>query len=245
MRQAVIIFGMISLDSLVAEYTGLQLSPAQMQAMNTFQRELLDWNTRINLTAIRKPEEVRVKHFLDSLTSVLVMRDTPVERVIDIGTGAGFPGIPLKIICPTMRLTLVESVGKKADFCRFIIDALKLEGARVIQGRAEVLGQMDEHRERYDWAAARAVALMPVLAEFLLPLVRIGGKILAMKGEAAHAEAQSAERAIHLLGGRIRQVVPVALPGVADERFLVVADKIHATPKGYPRKVGLPGKKPL
>jgi 16S rRNA (guanine527-N7)-methyltransferase len=162
-----------------------------------------------------------------------------------VGTGAGFPGIPIKIVCPAMRLTLFESVGKKAEFCRHVVGALELEGVEVIQERAEVAGQLPGHREAYDWAVARAVAAMPVLCEYLLPLLKVGGRMLAMKGESAPAEAHAAEKAMRILGGRLRQLVPVALPGVVEERFLVVVDKVAATHSQYPRRVGIPSKKPL
>jgi 16S rRNA (guanine527-N7)-methyltransferase len=224
---------------------GIQLSASQMAAMRQYERELLDWNTRFNLTAIDDPEKVRIKHFLDSLTCLLVMRDTDFDRVIDIGTGAGFPGLPLKIACPSIHLTLVESVGKKADFCRHVVKKLNLEGVEVLQERAEVVGQISNHREQYDWAIARAVAVLPVLAEFLLPLVRVGGAIIAMKGESAPAEAHSAEHAMRVLGGHLRKLLPVTLPGVADDRYLVVIDKVAATPHDYPRRVGVPAKRPL
>jgi 16S rRNA (guanine527-N7)-methyltransferase len=144
-----------------------------------------------------------------------------------------------------MHLTLVESVGKKADFCRHIVRTLGLEGVEVIQERVEALGRMRTHRQCYDWALARAVAVLPVLVEYLLPLVRIGGSMISMKGEGAPAEAQSAEHATHLLGGRLRKLIPVTLPGVVEERYLVVIDKIAATPDAYPRRVGVPAKHPL
>jgi 16S rRNA (guanine527-N7)-methyltransferase len=230
---------------LVQRQVGLRLSPAQLNALAVYEETLLDWNTRFNLTAIRHPEEVRTKHFLDSLTCLLAMRDTPAERLVDVGTGAGFPGIPLKIVFPKMQLTLVESVGKKADFCRHVARRLELQGVEVVQERAEALGQSAAHRERYDWAVARAVAILPVLAEYLLPLVRVGGGMLAMKGESGPAEAHAAERALRLLGGHLKQLVPLTLPGVTEERYLVVIDKVAATPQAYPRRVGVPAKKPL
>ncbi len=224
---------------------GLRLNFAQLAALERYERDLLDWNTRFNLTAIRDQEGVRVKHFLDSLTCLLALRDTPMERIVDIGTGAGFPGIPLKIVFPTIRLTLVESVGKKAEFCRHIVKTLGLEGVEVVQERAEVLGQLPAHRERYDWAMARAVAVMPILTEYLMPLVRVGGRGLAMKGESAPAEAHASENALRILGGHLRQLIPVMLPGVAEDRYLVVMEKVAATPPAYPRRVGLATKKPL
>ena len=224
---------------------GIQVTPAQSNALARYEQELQLWNEQFNLTAIRDSQQIHIKHFLDSISCMLVMRETPMQRVIDIGTGAGFPGIPLKILNPGIALTLVESVGKKANFCRHIVNELGLEQVEVIQGRAEELGQDLKHRQRYDWAVARAVALMPVLVEYLLPLVRVGGAALAMKGESAPVEAHKAERATTLLGGHLRKLVPVTLPGVVEERYLVVIDKVAATPIGYPRRVGIPAKKPL
>ena len=229
----------------VKELTGLQLTPRQVAAFERYEQELLEWNSRFNLTAIRDVEGIRKKHFLDSLSCLLVWREAAPGRLVDIGTGAGFPGIPLKIVLPQMRLTLVESVGKKAAFCEHIVAALKLDKVTVLQARAEELGQDRAHRETYDWAVARAVANLPVLAEFLLPLARVGGGMLAQKGESAVAEAQAAERAVQVLGGQLRQVKKVELPGVAEDRYLVVVDKKAPTPPGYPRRVGLPAKRPI
>jgi 16S rRNA (guanine527-N7)-methyltransferase len=227
------------------ELVGVRLKASQIKSLEQYENMLLEWNQRVNLTAIREPEDVRTKHFLDSLTALLVMRDSPAEKLIDVGTGAGFPGLPLKIVCPSIQLTLVESVGKKARFCRQVAETLGLENVQVVQERAEALGQSSMHRERYDWAVARAVASMPVLAEYLLPLVKVGGRMLAMKGESGPSEAHNAEVAFRLLGGRLRQIFPVMLPGVAEERYLVVVDKYAATPTRYPRRVGVPSKKPL
>lgn len=224
---------------------GLHLSRAQLSAFTLYERELVDWNTRFNLTAIRVPQEIHIKHFMDSLTCLLAMRESLAGKLIDIGTGAGFPGIPLKIMRPKMHLTLVELVGKKAEFCRHVVKILDLHGVEVVQERAEALGQDLDYRERYDWAVTRAVAILPVLVEYLLPLVRVGGSMLAMKGESGPAEAHAAEYALRLLGGHLRQITPVTLPGVAEERYLVVIDKVAATPSGYPRKVGVPAKRPL
>lgn len=236
---------MQELTKYAQQQLGLHLTRSQLSALTLYERELIDWNTRFNLTAIRDPQEIHVKHFLDSLTCLMALRETPFDRLIDVGTGAGFPGIPIKIIYPKMQLTLVESVGKKAEFCRHVVNILDLKRVEVVQDRAENLGQNPSYREQYDWAVARAVAILPVLAEYLLPLVRVGGNMLAMKGESGPAEAHSAERALRVLGGHLRQLLPVALPGVAEERYLVVIDKVAATPKGYPRNVGVPARRPL
>jgi len=205
----------------------------------------MDWNQKFNLTAIREMEAIRTKHFLDSFSCVLAWKANPPTRLVDVGTGAGFPGLPLKILYPNLQLTLVESVGKKAMFCQHIVRVLGLDGVDVIQARAETLGQDPKHRESYDWAVARAVAPMNVLGEFLLPLVKVGGMMLAQKGESGPAEAQSAEGAMKLLGGRLKQVIQVNLPGVADDRFLILVEKTAATPPKYPRKPGVPAKTPL
>ena len=224
---------------------GLHLNRSQLEALERYENELIAWNLRFNLTAIDNPEKIRTKHFLNSLTCLIVMGRSPSERVIDIGTGAGFPGIPLKITSPAIQLALVESVGKKAAFCQHIVDSLRLKNVTVLAERAEAVGALPAHRQQYDWAIARAVANLPVLVEYLLPLVRVGGKALAMKGESGLAEAHSAENSIRLLGGCLNQIVPVTLPGVEDQRYLIVIEKIAATPDQYPRRVGVPAKKPL
>src|SRR5215213_2263439 len=207
----------------------VHLNGRQVMALTTYERELLEWNQKFNLTAIRDPESIRTKHFLDSFSCVLAWKTSPPTQLIDIGTGAGFPGIPLKILYPNLKLTLVESVGKKAMFCQHIVRVLGLEQVDVIQARAEDLGHKLQHREKYDWEIARAVANLSVLSEYLIPLVRIGGTMLAQKGESGPAEAQSAEGAMKLLGGKLKQVIPVNLPGVVDDRYLILIDKVAAT----------------
>jgi 16S rRNA (guanine527-N7)-methyltransferase len=223
----------------------IHLSGRQVTAFLTYEKELLEWNQKFNLTAIRDVESIRTKHFLDSLSCVLAWKAAPPGQLIDVGTGAGFPGVPLKILYPNLKLTLVESVGKKAMFCQHIVRVLGLEQVEVIQARAEDLGQDAGHREKYDWAIARAVANLNVLGEYLIPLVKLGGMVLAQKGESGPAEAQSAEEAMKLLGGKLKQLIPVNLPGVADDRYLVVVEKVAATPPRYPRKPGIPMKQPL
>ncbi|MFZ5808689.1 MAG: 16S rRNA (guanine(527)-N(7))-methyltransferase RsmG [Chloroflexota bacterium] len=229
----------------VYQYLGLQLTPKQVQAFQRYEQLLIAWNQHTNLTAIRQPEMIRIKHFLDSLTCLLAMRDKPMNRIVDVGSGAGFPGLPLKIVCPSMELTLIESVGKKINFCQTVVEELGLKNVTLLSERAEVAGQNPNHRQQYDWAVARAVAALPTLVEYLLPLVRVGGSILAMKGESAPAEAQQAENAICILGGHLRKLIPISLPKVAEERFLVVIDKVAATPPLYPRRAGIPEKRPL
>lgn len=225
--------------------TGLNLSSQQLALLERYAHLLDQWNDRYSLTAIHDPEMVRVKHFLDSLSAFLVLRNTSVTRVVDVGTGAGFPGLPLKIFYPQIQLTLVESIEKKARFCEHVVQQLALEGVEVVRERAERLGRDPQFREQYDWAVARAVALMPILMEYLLPMVRVGGYALAMKGDSAPAEAHSADNALNLLGGRLQRLHPVTLPGVVEQRYLVVIDKVATTPEKYPRRVGIPAKRPL
>ena len=229
----------------VRDITGIELNSRQIKAFSDYENELLQWSQIHNLTAIRDIDGIRAKHFVDSLSILRELKDPIPATLADIGTGAGFPGIPLKIVLPELRLTLVESVGKKAEFCHHIVKLLGLEGVEVLTVRAEELGQLQQYRERYDWVVARAVSSMPILAEYLLPLARIGGAMLAQKGESAHAETHAAENAFRILGGSLRKVSLVTLPGVADDRYLVVVDKKAATPVQYPRRTGIPAKKPL
>jgi len=236
---------MESLVHAAQQLFSIHLTGRQVLAFITFENELLAWSEKFNLTAIRDIEGIRTKHFLDSFSCILAWKEIPPKRLIDVGTGAGFPGIPLKILYPSMELTLVESVGKKTSFCRHMVEILKLQSVEVITGRAEEVGQRPAQRESYDWAVARAVANLPVLAEYLLPLVRVGGRMIAQKGHSAPAEAHNAEKAFRLLGGQLRSLLPVTLPGVAEERYLVVVDKIAATPLQFPRKPGFPAKSPL
>lgn len=221
-------------------------TPAQLRAFEVYTEELLAWNARINLTAITEPEAIAARHFADSLSCLLVMKQRPPGlRVVDVGTGAGFPGLPLKIVCPAVRLTLIEATGKKVAFLRHIVATLGLEGVTVLHARAEEVGQMPEHREQYDWVLARAVAHMRTLVEYLLPLCRIGGHCLAWKGEGAAQEVSEAQQAISLLGGQVVQLIPVELPMIAETHYLVDITKVAATPPKYPRRPGMPTKRPL
>jgi len=225
---------------------GINLSKDVVKALKIFETELLTWNEQLNLTAIREPKGIRVKHFLDSLTILRAWERTyPPKKLIDIGTGAGFPGLVLKLVWPSTQVTLVESVKKKADFCHHMVEKLMLDGVTILSERAEVVGQDEAHRQNYDLAVARAVARMPILMEYLLPLVRHNGKALAMKGESAPAETHAASHAIQILGGKLQKLVYIELPGVVEERFIVVVEKIAHTPEIYPRRPGIPSKTPL
>ncbi len=223
----------------------LELSGQQLRAFSLYGRELVAWNARFNLTAITEPEEIEIKHFLDSLSCLKAAELRPPAHIVDVGSGAGFPGLPLKIAFPQFRLTLVESVGKKVEFCRHIVETLGLEGVEIIHARAEALGRDAAHRGHYDWAVARAVAAAPVVLEYLLPLLRLQGRALLQKGATGPAEIHSARHALAVLGGEVRRMIPVELPRVAEPRYLIIVEKTAATPEKYPRRPGIPAKRPL
>jgi 16S rRNA (guanine527-N7)-methyltransferase len=224
----------------------LDLTEAQLKTFEDYLRELVLWNERINLTGIREPSEIIVKHFLDSLSIAPVLKRLPAPlALIDVGSGAGFPGLPLKIILPDLQLTLLESVGKKTTFLRHLAVVLDLNGVTVLTARAEEAGRRPDQRERYDVAVARAVAPLPVLAEYTLPLVKVGGWVIAQKGLNPEAEVKEAANALGILGGKVRQILPTTVPGLEAARHLVIIQKKKPTPKQYPRRPGIPAKKPI
>jgi 16S rRNA (guanine527-N7)-methyltransferase len=227
------------------ELLDISLSDKQIAAFICYANELVAWNRKMNLTAIDDPTDIRRKHFLDSLSCHLAMMDSPRARVVDIGAGAGFPGLPLKLLSPEMNLTLVESVKKKTWFLSHMVEVLKLGEVEILTERAEKVGQDPSHREHYDWAIARGVAGLPTLVEYLLPLVKVGGRALAQKGENAEGEVEEAKQAMDILGGKVDKIIPVDLPGVDEHRSLVVIEKVSPTPEKYPRRVGVPAKRPL
>ena len=238
----------MNLDRLVRcsrELLGLDLPAETQRSFSLYADELLSWNEKFNLTAITAPEEIEMRHFLDSLAVIRAVTFKPGMRVIDVGTGAGFPGLPLKLAFPGIELTLLEATAKKTAFLEHIVERLKLGSVKVLNARAEDAGQDPSHRERYDVALARAVAQMPALAEYMLPLCKVGGKCVALKGESAVNEARQAEKALDLLGGRVEKVIPVELPQVAETHHLVLIHKRAATPPNYPRRAGMPTKRPL
>ena len=236
---------MTTLSNYYQTLSGKTASSLMLQAFNQYQEQLLSWNAQFNLTAIRSPEEIETKHFMDSLSLLSTLQQYQVHSLIDIGTGAGFPGIPLKIVDPALHLVLVESVEKKAAFCRHIIQTLDLKDAEVVIERAEAIGQNELYREQFDCAAARAVAPLPVLLEYLLPLVRVGGIVITQKSASVDQEIAQAKNACAILGGAEMRVEPVMIPGLDAVRNLVIVEKRKATPAAYPRRVGLPAKKPL
>lgn len=224
---------------------GITLTSAQEAQFARYADELAAWNSHTNLTAITEPEAVQVRHFLDSLSLVRAVPMTSGLRLIDVGTGAGFPGLPLSIAFPHIHVTLMEATGKKVAFLDHIIAQLGLTGAQTVHARAEDAGHMPQHRATYDVVVARAVARLPALAEYLLPLAKIGGCCIAMKGATAAEEVCDAARAIDLLGGRFNRIESLALPGVEETHHLVIIDKVAHTPRTYPRQPGTPTRKPL
>ena len=222
---------------------GIDLSPDQIDRFSRYADRLIEWNARFNLTAITEPREIVIKHFLDSLSAARSV--PPAARVIDVGAGAGFPGLPIKIARPAVSLTLLEATRKKCEFLRAMIDELHLTNMLVVNARAEDAAHNPAHRESYDVAIARAVAELPTLIEYLLPFVRIGGVAVAQKAKEAVNDVQHAEFAMTTLGGRLRDIISVRVPELNEARYLVVIEKTAATPGKYPRRAGMPAKRPL
>jgi 16S rRNA (guanine527-N7)-methyltransferase len=223
---------------------GLELTGKQSDQFLYFQQELLDWNTRINLTSITNPEEVLIKHFLDSL-SLLMAYDIPDAHFLDIGAGAGFPGLPLKIVRPHWNVVLVEATGKKVTFLQHIIEKLQLRNVIAVHGRAEELAHQAEYRGSFHIVTARAVASLPALLEYAAPFCHIGGQmIFPKKGDLAE-ELAHGKRAASQVGARFKADIPVTLPGLDDGRRLLVWEKVNKCPEQYPRNAGVMAKKPL
>jgi 16S rRNA (guanine527-N7)-methyltransferase len=227
---------------------GLPLNPGQVEQFHTYYDELMDWNRRVNLTAITDYEEVQIKHFLDSLTVTLALKQ-PIGgkslRLIDVGAGAGFPGIPLKILLPAIKLVLLEATAKKTPFLQHLRHKLGLDDIEIVVGRAEDVAHKAQYREKFDIVLSRGVAPLPTLAELTLPFCAIGGSFIAQKKGAIDLEISQAAKAIGLLGGKLREAKRVDLEEFTDERWLITIDKVLPTPQPYPRRPGIPAKRPL
>jgi len=231
-----------------AQKMGINLYKEQIKKFSRFLELLAQWNQKINLTSLKTPREIIIKHFLDSISCVKVINkysDTEGINIIDVGAGAGFPGMPIKIICPSIRLSLLEARKKKALFLEKIIGEMNFQQVEILNGRAETFGKSEDHRERYDIAISRAVAHLNVLSEYCLPLVRVGGLFVAQKGRSYKEETEKSLKTVQVLGGELIGVENVLIPFINQERYLLVIKKIKDTPSEYPRKVGLPQKRPL
>ena len=226
---------------------GVTLDSSKLEQFSIYYRDLVDWNSRINLTAITDSEEVQVKHFLDSLTLVSPINTKQCHgcRIIDVGSGAGFPGIPLKIVLPDINMTLLEATTKKALFIKQLIEKLKLKDVEVLNARAEEAAQKPQYREKFDIVVSRAVAELAVLSELTLPFCAIGGFVIAQKKGDIRVEMEQSVKAIEMLGGKLSIIEKVRLDGLEDERYLVFIEKISSTPQKYPRRPGMPEKRPL
>lgn len=223
----------------------IELSEKQMEQFLMYYELLVEKNKVMNLTAITEFDDVVVKHFLDSLSLVMAVEPEDLETMIDVGTGAGFPGIPLKIAFPHLKITLMDSLRKRVDFLNEVILKLGLKNIKAVHGRAEDLAKEPKYREKYDLCVSRAVAALPILAEYCIPFVGVGGLFISYKAKEADEECKSAERAVETLGGVMADVILFSLPNSDLDRTLVVIEKEMNTPKTYPRKAGLPEKKPL
>lgn len=224
---------------------GLDMQEETAERFETYARLLVEWNEKMNLTAITEDREIVTKHFLDSLTLLSCGLNMDNARMIDVGTGAGFPGLAVKLQCPSLRLTLLDSLAKRLKFLEAAAAEVGAKDVVFCHARAEDGGQDKTLREQFDIATARAVANLSVLAEYCLPFVKVGGVFAALKGPMAEEELQSAAGAVEKLGGKLREVRDVTIPFAQLSHKIVLIDKVRPTPKQYPRKAGTPAKKPL
>ena len=240
---------MATMEKLIVGATklGLQLDSRQLEQFHIYYQELVDWNRRMNLTRITDFEEVQIKHFLDSLTVTLAMQQRKGGnfRLIDVGTGAGLPGVPLKILLTDIELVLLDSTARKASFLHNLTQKLGLDNVEIVVGRAEDVAHNPGYREKFEMVLSRAVAPLPTLVELTLPFCAVGGRFVAQKKGAIDPEVSKATRAIGMLGGSLREVLAIDLEELPDGRRLIVIDKVSETPLQYPRRPGMPAKRPL
>lgn len=224
---------------------GITLTDKQKKQFVKFYELLVEWNKVMNLTGITEYEEVNEKHFVDSVSLIKAIDINKVDTVIDVGTGAGFPGIPLKIVFPHLKVVLLDSLNKRINFLNTVIDELELDDIKTIHGRAEDFAKKNEYREQFDVCVSRAVANLATLSEYCLPYVKVGGMFIPYKSGEIDEEVQNAKKAIHLLGGKLEKVIKFQLPGTDINRSFVKIRKTQNTAKKFPRKAGLPAKEPL
>ena len=224
---------------------GIELSELQFEQFEKYYKLLVEWNEFMNLTAITEYEEVYEKHFLDSLAVVKAIDMNEVESVIDIGTGAGFPGIPLKIAFPHLKIVLLDSLNKRIKYLNTVVDELNLENVETLHGRAEDHAKKAEYREQFDLCVSRAVANLATLSEYCLPYVKVDGNFISYKSGEITGEAEEAKKAVSILGGNVKKIKKFLLPESDITRSFVVIEKKKTTPKKYPRKAGTPSKEPI
>ena len=227
------------------ENLGICLTEVQREQFDRYYELLVEWNKVMNLTGITDYDEVNLKHFVDSLTIVRVKNMKNVENVIDIGTGAGFPGIPLKIVYPEIKIVLLDSLNKRIKFLNTVIGELGLKNIETLHGRAEDYAKKSEYREKFDLCVSRAVANLSTLSEYCIPFVKVGGEFISYKSGTSDEEINEAQGAVNILGGKIEKTEKFKLPGTDMGRALVMIKKEKHTPGRYPRKAGVPGKEPL
>ena len=226
-----------------AQEIGYTLQEEQLEQFFTYKELLIEWNKKMNLTAIEQEEDIITKHFIDSLSIASYIPDT--TKIIDIGTGAGFPGIPLKILKKDLSITLLDSLNKRITFLEEVIRNLSLENIQAVHARAEELAHKEEYREQYDIAVSRAVAPMHTLLEYMLPYVKIGGKCICMKGPNLQEESKDLQNCLETLGGKIEKIEELVLPETEIKRNIMLIKKENKTPEKYPRNPEMPRKTPL
>ena len=228
---------------------GIELNASMVEQFELYYQVLIEWNKKFNLTAITDYQEVQIKHFLDSLTVTIALTKQELTKtglsIMDIGTGAGFPGIPLKIMLPQSRLVLLEATTKKVTFVRYVAQRLELENVEIVDGRAEEVAHLPLYRQQFDLVVSRAVASLSSLVELALPFCQTGGKFVAQKKGDCRQEIDRAIKAIDVLGGRLSRVKELEVEGLSDGRYLVIIDKIYTTPEKYPRRIGVPVRRPI
>ena len=228
-----------------AEEYGISLSETQLRQFDRYQELLVEWNQKMNLTALTEPKDVAIKHMIDSVSVYDEKWFSEGMSVIDVGTGAGFPGLPLKILCPSLKVTLLDSLNKRVKFLETVVSELGLSDIVCVHARAEEAARQKQYREKFDAVVSRAVARLPILAEYDLPFVRVGGFFAAMKGAKYEEEAEEAKKAVKLLGGGEPVLREIKLPGLEDKRGIIYIRKEKRTPSVYPRKAGTPEKNPI
>ncbi len=236
----------IEFSNLMKEYgkeIQIKFTEEQLQKFYKYMNMLIEWNKKINLTAIIEPKEIILKHFIDSLTILKYVNDN--EKMLDVGTGAGFPGIPIKIMNSNIEITLLDSLNKRINFLNEVINKLELKNISAIHSRIEDYGKNNKYREKYDIVTSRAVANLATLSEYMLPMLKIKGKSICMKGSDIKEEVKNSKRAIDILGGEIVNIEELVLPKSDNRRNLIIIEKKKNTPLKYPRKAGIPSKEPL